>query len=93
LIVEGNYLLLDQDPWSRLYPMFDITVLVDVPVDTLRQRLIARWRAYGLTPPEIEAKVEGNDLPNGRLVMLKSRPARFVLQAPATCNSHDGLVL
>jgi pantothenate kinase len=81
LIVEGNYLLLDQDPWSRLYPMFDMTIVLDVPEDTLRQRLIARWRGYGLTPPEIEAKVEGNDLPNGRYVMSKSRPAGFVLRS------------
>lgn len=81
LIVEGNYLLLDQDPWSRLCPLFDITVVVEVPEDTLRQRLIARWRGYGLTPQEIEAKVEGNDLPNGRYVMSKSRPADFVLRS------------
>ena len=35
----------------------------------------------GLTPPEIEAKVEGNDLPNGRYVMSKSQLADFVLNS------------
>jgi pantothenate kinase len=81
LIVEGNYLLLDQEPWSSLRAMFDMTVAVDAPEDILRQRLIERWQGYGLTPLEIKAKVEGNDLPNGRYVMSKSRPADVVLRS------------
>jgi pantothenate kinase len=79
LIVEGNYLLLGQAPWSLLGAMFDMTVFVDAPEDILRQRLVERWRAYGLSAAEIEAKVEGNDLPNGRYVMSNSKPADFVL--------------
>lgn len=31
VIVDGNYLLLKQEPWSQLHPLFDLTVLVDVP--------------------------------------------------------------
>jgi pantothenate kinase len=80
LIVEGNYLLLTQRPWSLLRAMFDITVAVDVSEEILRQRLVERWRSYRLTPAEIEAKVEGNDLPNGRYVMANSAPADFVLR-------------
>ena len=80
LVVEGNYLLLDQHPWSLLRAMFDITVAIDVPESVLRQRLIERWRSYRLTPPEIEAKVDGNDLPNGRYVMANSGPADFVVR-------------
>jgi pantothenate kinase len=81
LIVEGNYLLLDQAPWSRLRAMFDMTVAVDAPEDILRQRLIERWQGYGLTSQEIKAKVEGNDLRNGRYVLSKSRPADYVLRS------------
>jgi pantothenate kinase len=81
LIVEGNYLLLDQQPWSRLHAMFDITVAVDAPEDILRQRLVERWRGYGLPLAEIEAKVEDNDLPNGRYVISNSKPADFVRRA------------
>jgi pantothenate kinase len=80
LFVEGNYLLLGQEPWSRLRGMFDTTVFVDAPEDILRQRLVERWRGYGLSPAEIEAKVEGNDLPNGRYIMSNSKPADFVLR-------------
>ena len=68
IIVEGNWLLLAQEPWDSLRPLFDLTVLIEVPEATLRQRLTARWQGYGLTPDEIAQKIEGNDLPNARLV-------------------------
>lgn len=73
VIVEGNYLLLARPPWATLRPLFDLAVLVDVPEATLRDRLSARWRDLGLDPAAVRAKVEGNDLPNGRLVMDESR--------------------
>jgi len=79
LIVEGNYLLLEEAPWSSLRPMFDVTVAIDVPEETLRHRLAERWRGYQLTPAEVEARLEGNDLPNARHVISRSRSADFVL--------------
>ena len=79
IIVEGNYLLLEQEPWSRLRPLFDVAVLVDVPEPVLRERLTARWQHYDLTPEEIAWKLDGNDLPNGRFVMDQSRGADFRL--------------
>lgn len=79
IIVEGNYLLLDRHPWSRLRPLFDIAVLVDVPEATLRARLTQRWQHYNLSPEEIAWKLDGNDLPNGRLVMSESRGEDFRL--------------
>jgi pantothenate kinase len=79
LIVEGLYLLLDRAPWSSLGHLFDMTVMIDVPEDVLRQRLIARWRGYGLSPDAITAKLDDNDLPNGRFILANNRPAQFVL--------------
>ncbi len=79
VIVEGNYLLLDRPPWRGLRAFFDITVAIAVPEDVLRQRLTERWQGYGLTPKEVEAKLELNDLPNGRFVASNSVPAGFVL--------------
>lgn len=77
VIAEGNYLLLDQGRWAGLADLFDLTVMVAPPIEELERRLIARWVHYGLTPAQIEAKVEGNDLPNGRLVLERSRMADF----------------
>jgi len=83
IIVEGNYLLLDRAPWRDLRPLFDITAMLVVPEETLRARLVARWQGYGLSGAELEAKLEGNDLPNGRLVAAASAPADFSLAPDA----------
>ena len=79
LIVEGNYLLLDRPGWSSLRSLFDTTIMIAVPEAVLRRRLIERWQGYQLPPDEITAKVETNDLPNGRLIMSASAPAEFTV--------------
>lgn len=80
IVVEGNYLLLGTDPWSRLRPLFDVAVLVDVPESVLRERLRARWVHYGLSETDIDWKLDGNDLPNGRMVMAQSAGEDFRLR-------------
>ena len=57
------------------------TLSAAIAEELLRQRLVERWRGYGLTPAEIEAKIEGNDLPNGRYVKSSSKSADLVLWA------------
>ena len=79
IVVEGNYLLLRRRPWSDLYPLFDVTVLIETPMDVLRERLTARWRGYDLTPAQIDEKLDGNDLPNGRLIMSEGAEPDFRL--------------
>ncbi|MEQ5871021.1 nucleoside/nucleotide kinase family protein [Sagittula sp. NFXS13] len=72
ILVEGNYLLLDRDPWTRLHPLFDATVMIDVPEEELARRLRMRWKGYQLTEDQIHAKLEDNDMPNGRTVISES---------------------
>jgi pantothenate kinase len=81
IVCEGNYLLLDRAPWTTLHPYWDLTVLVDVPEDELRRRLTARWQHYNLTPDEIAHKLDGNDLPNGRMVIAESITPAVILRA------------
>jgi pantothenate kinase len=80
IIAEGNYLLLDQGLWAGLRPLYDLAVLVDVPETVLRARLTARWQQYNLTEAEIAWKLDGNDLPNGRLIMAHSRGEDYRLR-------------
>ncbi|MFB9949527.1 nucleoside triphosphate hydrolase [Rhizobium puerariae] len=75
VLAEGNYLLVDRAPWSRLADMFDLTIFVGPDEETLRQRLEARWVHYGLDQAQIAWKLDGNDLPNGRFIIANSRPA------------------
>lgn len=78
LIVEGNYLLLDRAPWTAL--TFDTTVMIAAERDLLRQRLVARWAGQQLSPAEIAAKVDGNDMLNIDLVQTHSRKAHWLVQ-------------
>lgn len=80
IVVEGNWLLLNEAPWDRLRPMFDLTVMVDVPEHVLRARLRGRWERLGLSEAEIVEKLEENDLPNGRRVRDCSIPADHVIR-------------
>ena len=80
LIVEGNYLLLNEAPWPDLAPLFDLTIWIDVPEAELDRRLLARWAHYGKTPDEARAWIDGNDMPNIRRVVAGSRPANLVIR-------------
>ena len=78
VLVEGNYLLLDRAPWSELAPLFDLTIVIDVPMPELERRLLARWSDLGRSEEAARAWVESNDLPNARLVIEGSRRADIV---------------
>lgn len=80
IVVEGNWLLLNQPPWDRLLPMFDVTAMVEVPEHVLRARLRGRWERLGLSDAEIIEKLEENDLPNGRWVRDGSVAADHVIR-------------
>jgi pantothenate kinase len=80
LVVEGNYLLLNEAPWPESAPLFDLTVWIDVPEAELDRRLTARWAHYGKTPEQARAWIDGNDMPNIRRVTQNSRPADLILR-------------
>ena len=79
LLVEGNWLLLDEGDWRGLGAYFDLTVMIDVPEAELDRRLLARWAHYGKTPEQARAWIDGNDMPNIRRMVRGSRKADFVL--------------
>jgi pantothenate kinase len=80
LVVEGNYLLLDENPWTALGDYFDMTVFLDVPEAELERRLIQRWLDYGKTEAEAVAWIASNDLPNALRVTRGSRTADAVIR-------------
>lgn len=79
ILVEGNYLLLDEEPWSRLGPMFDFTIFIDVPRAELERRLRQRWHDHGREEEEALAWIASNDMPNIERVLARRRDADFVL--------------
>ena len=80
LVVEGNYLLLNEMPWPDCAALFDLTVWIDVPEAELERRLLARWAHYGKSPAEARAWIDGNDMPNIRRVTQGSRAADVVVR-------------
>lgn len=80
LVVEGNYLLLNEAPWPQAAPLFDLTVWIDVPEEELDRRLMARWAHYGKTPEQARAWIDGNDMPNIRRVTRNSSLADLVIR-------------
>lgn len=81
IIVEGNYLMLDQPGWRDLACLWDLSVRIDVPFQVLRGRLLQRWVDYGYSQTEAAGKASGNDLPNAKLVHENSLQCDVVIAA------------
>ncbi|SHE55516.1 Panthothenate kinase [Modicisalibacter ilicicola DSM 19980] len=78
VIVEGNYLLLDQAPWMALQELFDMTLLLEVPDDVLEARLIQRWLGMGQDHQGAIERARHKDMLNARLIKTASRPPDIV---------------
>lgn len=78
LVVEGNWLLLDETPWNAAD--YDLTVFIDVPEAELDRRLVERWTHFGKTPEAARAWIDGNDLPNIRRCLQGSRQADVAIR-------------
>ena len=73
IMVEGNYLLLDSDPWSRLRnEVFDEAWYLDVSVDEFKRRLMKRHVDVGLNEEQALQRVMTNDGINAELVAKES---------------------
>ena len=72
LLIEGNYLLLKDGPWSQLKKYFDLSVMVPCDEVTLRARLIARWKNLNYNNKNATIKVEQNDMLNAKLIIRES---------------------
>ncbi|MEZ5872750.1 MAG: nucleoside triphosphate hydrolase [Nitratireductor sp.] len=75
VLVEGNYLLLNDPEWRDVGAVFDLSIYLEVTESELERRLIQRWLDYGFDLETARAKALGNDIPNARLVRTNSLPA------------------
>lgn len=80
VIVEGNYLLLDRPQWRDLAPMWDLSIRLDIPAETLEARLMQRWLDHGFTTEDATVKVHQNDMPNAQIVIAQTLPADITLR-------------
>lgn len=69
VLVEGNYLLLDTEPWRQLREkVFDETWFLDVPVSECNRRVGERHVKTGLSQERAQLRVVTNDSLNAELV-------------------------
>lgn len=83
VIVEGNYLLLDDGPWCGTAAFFDEVWFLRPDETVRRQRLLLRHKAYGRSAAEAEVWVAGNDDPNAHVVHATAHRADLIVTPAA----------
>ena len=83
VLVEGNYLLLDEEPWCQLRQhVFDETWFLQVAETECNRRVRERLIKTGLTEAQAQLRVETNDSINAKLVIEAStRNADRIIQS------------
>ncbi len=79
ILIEGNYLLLNQPPWANLRALFDYAIYLEVPVEELERRLIQRWLDLGFDMNYATNWIASNDILNIREVINNSSPADLTI--------------
>ena len=78
LIVEGNYLMLKDKPWSDLLEFYDTTIFINGSPNVIRKRLENRWKSF---PEEVrKKKILENDLPNAQYILENSLNSEFLYE-------------
>jgi pantothenate kinase len=68
VVSEGNYLLVDAQPWRGAADLFDEVWFSAAPAALLRERLVARHILFGKSPAAAAGWVEAVDLANAALI-------------------------
>lgn len=79
VLLEGLYLLYDEEPWSQVKAHLDEAWFVDADVDAALDRVIARQVQNGASEVEASLRVANNDRPNAYLVDATKDRADLIL--------------
>ena len=79
IVLEGNYLLLDEAPWKELQTMCDDSIFITTNSDAVKTRLINRKMKGGALPHEAVAFYENSDGKNVERVLAHKLPAHTTL--------------
>ena len=88
VLLEGNYLLLDENGWRDLSSRADYTIFLSADEDMLRTRLIERKIKTGVDEKAAVRFVDFSDMPNVRLCLEKPLPAMLPLRIDAEGDFH-----
>ena len=79
LIIEGNYLLVNAEPWVKLHQLYDYKILLNPDLETIKKRLIDRWLENGYELEGATKRALSNDIPNAEFVIKNSVGADLVI--------------
>ncbi|XP_021673335.2 putative uridine kinase C227.14 isoform X2 [Hevea brasiliensis] len=80
VIVEGNYLLLEEEVWKDISSMFDEKWFIDVDIDKAMERVLKRHVATGKPPDVAKWRIDYNDRPNAELIIKSKKNADLVIR-------------
>jgi pantothenate kinase len=79
VVTDGNYLLLDIDPWRAVAPLLDERWMLQIDDAVRTDRLVARHMAHGRSPDDAARWVADVDQVNAVLVQQRSVGADLVV--------------
>ena len=79
VIVEGNYLLLDEEPWRALAAYWTLSAFISADQAILEERLVDRWLQNGFDADSARSKAMENDIPNAVRVLNHRLPADIAI--------------
>ncbi|GAB5080753.1 nucleoside/nucleotide kinase family protein [Arthrobacter sp. AD-310] len=79
VITEGNYLLVEQEPWKEVRAQLDEVWFVDTPEELRLGRLVARHVSFGMGQAAAQAWASGPDEANARLIRTTRHAADRVI--------------
>jgi pantothenate kinase len=79
VVTEGNYLLLDREPWSGIRDLLDQAWFVALDPAVRLQRLVARHVHFGRDEHAARAWIAQSDEPNARLIEATRERADAVI--------------
>ena len=83
VVSEGNYLLMDAEPWGRVRAAFEEVWFVDVDDALRHERLVARHVRFGKTMDEAVRWVDEVDEPNARAILATRPSADLIVDGDA----------
>ena len=90
VVTEGNYLLLDADPWARVRERLDEVWFVDLDDPERQRRLVSRHVAFGKPRDAAQSWALGPDQANADRVLRTRRRADLVVTLSSPGSAPPG---
>lgn len=81
VLIEGNYLLLDTEPWRHIKDIVDYSYFIGSDIDTIENRIYSRHLSVGYSAEEAMERVKTNDIINAKLILETAGRSDKVIQS------------